>query len=403
MIKILSAFFIRRGDLSPVSLMLILPAAKQFRKIAVFNSKKALNPLYKNFHSETHTPPQAAGLLILFSLVLFTASRCACFPEEEIPEEITVISWNVCNLFDSSDNGTEYPEYDPSGDEWNRELYLLRLNNTASVINSIDSRDIILLQEIENLKVAEDLAGGILKKDRLKYTAAADKGDSAVTTAVLSRFPVEEIKNHALESADSSFLRPVFEAKIKIGSRPLYIFNNHWKSKLGGAENTEKERILAASVITRRVSEILAADPDADIVIAGDLNENINEYEAAGKSYQTAVFPESEYSASVSAELLFYTKDSSEAGLKENRHVFYTVWNTPETGSYFYRNRWETIDHFFLNKNLFDDYGFSYCSFRVHTEPFFTGKDGIPFKWENYRQSGYSDHLPVVLKLSLGD
>ena len=342
-----------------------------------------------------------SAFFILFVIILFSASRCICFPEEEIPEKITVISWNVCNLFDSTDNGTEYAEYDPSGDEWNRELYLLRLNNTASVLNSVERRDIILLQEIENLKVAENLTEGILKKDKLKYTAAAEKGDSAVTTAILSRFPVKNIKNHALESSDSSFLRPVFEAQIKIGDSNLYIFNNHWKSKLGGAENTEKERILAASVISRRVSEILAAEPDADIIIAGDLNENINEYEAAGKSYQTAVFPDSEYSPDVSDKLLFYSEKSSEAGFKGNRYVFFTVWENPETGSYFYRNRWETIDHFFLCRNLFDNKGASFHSFKVHTEPFFTGEDNIPWKWENYRESGYSDHLPVVLNLSL--
>ena len=213
-----------------------------------------------------------------------------------------------------------------------------------------------------------------MKSDKLKYIEAAEKGESAVTTAVMSRFPVENTKNHALESPDSSFLRPVFEAQIKIGNNILHIFNNHWKSKLGGAENTERERILAASVITRRTAEILAADPDADIIIAGDLNENINEYEAVGKSYQTALFPESEYSPSVSDELLFYSEERSDAGFRENRYVFYTVWKTPETGSYFYRNSWETIDHFFLNKNLFDNKGFLYNSFKVHKEPFFTGE-----------------------------
>ncbi len=341
-----------------------------------------------------------SAFFILALIILFTASRCICFSEEEIPEEITIISWNVYNLFDSSDNGTEYPEYDPSAGEWNKELYLLRLENTASVIASVKNRDIILLQEIENLKTAEDLTKGILKKDKLKYYAAAEKGDSAVTTAVLSRFPIKEVKNHALVSSSSLNLRNILELQIETGSRILYIFNNHWKSKLGGAENTEKERILAASVLTRRISEILKFSPDADIIIAGDLNENINEYELAGRRYQTALFPEEEYSQGISEELVFYTHDSSKSGLKNNRNIFFTPWQNTGTGTYFYRNKWETIDHFILNSNLFDNKGFSYLSFNVHSRDFFTGKDNIPYKWENYRQSGYSDHLPIVLKLS---
>ena len=342
-----------------------------------------------------------SAFIFLFSFIFLTASRCTCFPEEDAPEEITVISYNVCNLFDSSDNGTEYPEYDPSGDDWNRELYLLRLNNTASVISSIDGRDIILLQEVENLNVIEDLACGILKKDRLKYTAAAEKGESAITTGIMSRLPINEIKNHALSSPDSSFLRPVFEAEIEIGSSILYIFNNHWKSKLGGAENTENERILAAAVINRRCSEILKEDPDAEIIIAGDLNENIDEYLKTAKTYMTALFPDSDYFGGISEDLIFYTDNPEKTGNSGNRYIYYTCWHNQETGSYFYRNEWETIDHFFLNKNLLSSKGFSFLSFSVHTGPFFTDKDSIPFKWETYRQSGYSDHLPVVLKLAL--
>ena len=342
-----------------------------------------------------------SAFFVLFTVILFSASRCICFPEEKIPEEITIISWNVCNLFDSSDNGTEYPDYDPSGDEWNKELYLLRLNNTASVIKSIKNRDIILLQEIENLNVLEDLTEGILKKDRFKYFCAAEKGASAVTTGIISKFPLKNIKNHAIESPESSFLRPVFEAKAEVGDKHIYIFNNHWKSKLGGSERTERERKLAAEVITRRVSEILIKEPDAEIIIAGDLNENIDEYIRNSREYQTALFPESEYSMSVDETLLFFTENAEKAEFKNGRNIFFTVWNKSENGSYFYRNNWETIDHFFLNRNLLDEEGFSFNSFYVHSASFFTGRENIPFKWENYRQSGYSDHLPLVLKLNL--
>ena len=140
MIKNLSAFFINRTDFLSCCRMLILSHVKKIRVKAVHSSNSGLYTQYKFFRTEQKTPPKAGGILILLTIIVFTASRCICFPEEEIPDEITVISWNVCNLFDSTDNGTEYAEFDPSGDEWGRELYLLRLNNTASVLNSIEKK-----------------------------------------------------------------------------------------------------------------------------------------------------------------------------------------------------------------------------------------------------------------------
>ena len=343
-----------------------------------------------------------SAFFLLISIILLTASRCICFQEEEIPEEISVVTWNVCNLFDSSDDGTEYAEYDPSGGTWNRDLYLTRLNNTAAVISSIQKRDIILLQEIENRKILEDLAE-IMKKDNYRYIAAAEKGEAAVTTGLLSSFPLEEVRNHAIASTDSSFLRPVFEVKISIGDNMLHIFNNHWKSKLGGAENTENERRLAASVITRRISEILENDPGAEIIIAGDLNENIDEYERTGKQYYTAIFPESSHDESSPDNLVFYTYNIDETGLSGKRNIFFSVWGSLNNGSYYYRNCWETIDHFFINRNLLDNEKFRYTSCTVHSKPFFTDKNNIPVRWENFRGSGYSDHLPLVLNLRLSE
>lgn len=343
-----------------------------------------------------------SAFFFIFSILLLTASRCILIPEDDLPENITIVSYNVCNLFDSTDNGTEYPEYDPSGDEWNKELYLLRLNNISTVLSTVENFDIVLLQEVENLNVINDLSKGILKKYKFNYTAAAEKGGSAVTTGIMSRYPVSDIQNHALDSSGSSFLRPVLEVQVKIGDRRLYLFNNHWKSKLGGAFPTEDERILAASVISRRTAEILDQNSSAEIIIAGDLNENIDEYIKTGKTYQTALFPESEYKDTISDELIFFTEESNGSGFKGSRNIFYTVWSrNSEEGSYFYRNEWETIDHFFLNRNLFNSTGFDFQSFKIHSDPLFTDKNKIPVKWENYRKSGYSDHLPIVLTLSV--
>ncbi|HDY87630.1 MAG TPA: hypothetical protein ENH82_05865 [bacterium] len=58
----------------------------------------------------------------------------------------------------------------------------------------------------------------------------------------------------------------------------LIIFNNHWKSKLGGAEETEFQRLEVAALIAGKLREIHLEQPYADIVVLGDLNENVVEY-----------------------------------------------------------------------------------------------------------------------------
>ena len=76
----------------------------------------------------------------------------------------TVASWNVQNLFDGIDNGTEYSEFDPEDGEWTDELYRIRLEKTAEILLSLCSGgpDLIILQEVENQNVLEDLAAGPL-------------------------------------------------------------------------------------------------------------------------------------------------------------------------------------------------------------------------------------------------
>ena len=76
------------------------------------------------------------------------------------------------------------------------------------------------------------------------------------------------------------------------GGHTLYVFDNHWKAKTGGVKATEASRLQSAAVLARRLREILAQDPSADIVVAGDMNESTDEYVRTGRKYQTALIPD---------------------------------------------------------------------------------------------------------------
>ncbi|MDX9800894.1 MAG: endonuclease/exonuclease/phosphatase family protein [Spirochaetia bacterium] len=320
------------------------------------------------------------------------------------------MSYNSCNLFDDIDNGTEYPEYDPSSDrEWNSRLYHERLKRTGEVIamaSPPEGPDVICFQEIENKKVLKDLSSTYLKNYSYKYIISPDSDGSAITTGIISRYPLENVKYHSIFLEGFENLRTITEAQISTPANDFYIFNCHLKSKLGGAEFTEAARIEAAGAIRRRCREIISQNPDAEIIIAGDLNENIDEYQRQMGRYTTALMPLKEagegYDGKVLESSLIVTGNPENLQTEKSKAVFYSPWlEGKEAGSYFYRNSWETIDHFLLSPSLFNKKGFEYSGFEVLKKEALIRGSGEPLKWNSRSESGYSDHLPILLFLRL--
>ena len=66
---------------------------------------------------------------------------------------IVLMTWNAHNLFDGKDDGDEYDEFKESAG-WSTEKYLGRVNSISAAIGSIEPKpDLIILQEIESLKI----------------------------------------------------------------------------------------------------------------------------------------------------------------------------------------------------------------------------------------------------------
>jgi predicted extracellular nuclease len=65
------------------------------------------------------------------------------------PKAFKVASYNVENLFDSTDNGTEYEAYRPGRHNWTPRMVEIKLDRVAEVICDLDA-DVVALQEIEN-------------------------------------------------------------------------------------------------------------------------------------------------------------------------------------------------------------------------------------------------------------
>ena len=329
---------------------------------------------------------------------------------------ITVVSYNVQNLFDATDDGGEYREFTRAGG-WNTDLYTAKLRAIGIALDAAErgGADLVALQEVEHAGAARRLLD--LELANLGYRHVVWLPDPRNTNGpvVLCKLPVRRVGALWVDGGPDTGsddglerpLRPILEVEVALGTADdapsLFLFNNHWKSKHGGAAETEPYRRRAAALLAARLREISAANPGAEILVVGDLNETIDEYERQGRRYVTALMPALEAGARDVLRVTGAVPPSSGPLALFSPWFTYRGGDAP-AGSYHFRDAWETIDHLLLGPGLFDDVGLSYAgdeAFSVIHDGLLDAR-GAPLAF--YRgppAGGYSDHLPLRLELTL--
>jgi endonuclease/exonuclease/phosphatase family metal-dependent hydrolase len=356
---------------------------------------------------------QNTGILAL--ILLLTATGChtevpGFSAEDESRGKISIMTWNVQALFDGTETGNEYDEY--RGTAWNREKYAARLNSLAQALDNLDVvPDILALEEVENAGVLKDLADRMLSDRGYRWTFFANNPGNSLGLGVLSRFPFAKKAAHSLGYQDGTIPRPVLELWVEIEGTPLALFVCHWKSKLGGEDSTGKMRQGAAQIILRRTREIGETHPSIPVLIAGDLNENHNEFYRRGGTGPIALVPDdpgaaeamkSDGTEAPPAGFLILSKQRPPVPkfFPPDSIGFYSPWmEVLREGSYWYQNEWETIDHFLLSSGLFDGSGWEFDECEVVNTPPFTNSRGYPNVYNPRTGAGLSDHLPLMLSL----
>jgi hypothetical protein len=304
------------------------------------------------------------------------------------PAALSVLSWNVEALFDGQDDGVEYAEY-RAAQGWNEEKFRSRLTAIAKAFAGMEggSPDVAVFIELENQRVLDSLA----EKAEFGYLQGyfAKKDGQALGTGVLSRYPVTKMLSHGYSQDGGNIPRPISEVWIEARGEEFVILVCHWKSRLGKPEVSRALRNDAAALI-RRISEDIRAEREAEgktavpILLAGDFNQTAAEFFADD-------FP--------------FPVTRNREDFRQSRPdepLFWTPWDTElDGGSYYYKGKWESIDHFFLSGAFFDGTAWDYGGIKALTGAPWTGTNGFPQSFNPRTGSGLSDHLPLVLTLNL--
>jgi len=305
---------------------------------------------------------------------------------------LKIATYNVENLFDLEKKGYKYKEYKPYGKSlWNKKNYKTKLNNISKVIKDIDA-DIICLQEIHSLKALKDLRFTLKQKGiYYQYYSIADKKNTAIKVAILSKIPF--LYSKELDVTSSYQYRNILETKFKINNKYLYIFTNHWKSKAG----PESMRIISAKALVNRIKDI---GYNKNIILLGDFNSDYEEYI---KFKRKRKLNDTNGITGINHVL---------KSIKQGKNNLYNLWyDTKKENrySYIFRGKKEALDNILVSQPLLDSKDISYQknSISNFNKKYLWKKKNI-YRWQvsnarirKHKGKGYSDHLAVSAKFTV--
>jgi len=307
-------------------------------------------------------------------------------------KEIKVAFWNVENLFDLENNPlTNDDEFVIGGKKsCTQEILDLKIEHLKEIIEEIDA-DIFGFCEVENRGICELLNIHLqnLNYQIIHYDSPDKRGIDNVLfydpdiIDILESYPINIPLNKGSTTRDILYVRG------RISENDIHIFVNHWPSNYGGKSRAIPKRAKTAAILKLNVEEILKNDPQAEIIVMGDLNEDPTDVNVLGilnstLTYETAKYP----------SYNFFNLMSKHLGKEK-------------TGTYVYRGDDLFYDQILVSPGLLDTKGLTVesPSAHIHDIPKYRQQEGkyahYPFRfWAGDRLlGGYSDHLAVYTKI----
>ena len=334
-------------------------------------------------------------IITLLSLILVNNCMISQTP-------ITVMFYNVENLFDTSDDPkTQDEEYLPTSDlKWDDAKYLNKIKHVAQVIDSsvlgIDLPDVVGFCEIENKKVLSDLIN-ITQLKTNKYailttTGIDDRGINVgliYNPSVFDFIQSAELNVTNTDIANYKTRNVLFVTlKCKSNNEVIYFFVNHWPSRRDGEKETEPRRVHAAKVVREKIDELQKQNTNAKIIVMGDLND---------------------MPSCPSVLTTLKANSNPQKGSNELLNPYFNFEKNKE-GTHYHNSQWQVFDQIILSQAFLQKTGLQFKP----NNAFVLKKDFVLFKnnktgetkpnrtygGNNKYYNGYSDHLAVYIQLN---
>ena len=340
------------------------------------------------------------SLFFLYFLFLVFSQQSKA---QQNSSDFSILFYNVENLFDTKNEiHTEDDNFTPEGDlHWtNKRLDKKLLNLSKVILNSTgwEFPDIVFLAEIENRYLLEKLIHETpLNKTSFHIVHKESPDRRGIDIGLLYHpkrfYPVEYRYYPLIAGKDTIETREIlYISGVVNGLDTLHIFCNHWPSRFSGLLETKPLRSASAKLLKSKIDEINKKYHSPKVIIIGDFNDN----------------PEDE---SLSVEL-GAGKLEKPISNKELYNLFYD-FKRVNSGSLKYQSQWFIFDQIIVNGYLLNaEAGISVNpgDAKILSFPFLLEEDKKYGGLKPYRtyygydyQGGFSDHLPILLKLSLLD
>jgi predicted extracellular nuclease len=334
----------------------------------------------------------------LFLTLFFSFIIVLAFAQDD--KEYTVMFYNVENFFDTkNDSLSNDDEFTAAGERhWTWKRFEQKVQHTGKAIIAAGGwqmPDVIGLCEIENKYVLQRLLKDTpLKKVSYRIIHKESPDHRGIDVSLLYNpqtfyplsyeyYPLKDEFGDTISTRELMYVSGVFGEKDTV-----HVFVNHWPSRYAGVMETRRYRKIAAILLKEKCEALWLKNKFAKIIVVGDFNDQ----------------PQDESIKNVlGAKLVSDSINSSQLyNLSSN-------WLKDDMGTLKYQSQWFVFDQIIVSGSLLHD------SIGLHTNTNYATVCQFPFLFENDKtyggkklfrtyngykyNGGFSDHLPVLLKL----
>ncbi|NMB36941.1 MAG: endonuclease/exonuclease/phosphatase family protein [Bacteroidales bacterium] len=314
----------------------------------------------------------------------------------------TIMFYNLENLYDTFDDPNKQDEeFTPSSPKrWTTQKYQKKLENLAEVISTVSNAHggfpvVIGVSEVENMAVMQDLADQRrIRTARYRCVHYESNDIRGVDVGLFYRpdkFKIEDScpVKLVLRSGREYVGRDILCVWGKIDGEMFCFYVCHLLSRRTGVKNSAGFRRAGTETIYNHALEMREKYPGIKIVVMGDMNDSPSDESLA--------------------LLLRAKKKISQVGEDDYFNPFW-VLHDDGFGTSVHNHRWTLFDNIIVSPNLLETFPDSSGLKLVKMDKKYYGEifkrkfmlqKGWPKRSYNGNsfQNGYSDHLPVLIKL----